>query len=74
MIENFEPVKVRQVISHETADEMSLIMESVVSDGGGENAKVPGYRIGGKTGTAFKVKNGAYIEDTYSSFLAWYHG
>lgn len=69
VVQSFEPVKVRQVISHETADEMSLIMESVVSDGGGENAKVPGYRIGGKTGTAYKVQNGAYIEDTYSSFF-----
>lgn len=69
LIESFEPQKVRQVISHETADEMALIMESVVSDGGGENAKIPGYRIGGKTGTAYKVENGVYTEDTYSSFL-----
>ena len=69
LIESFEPQEVRQVISKETADEMSIIMESVVSDGGGENASVPGYRIGGKTGSAYKVLNGAYVEDTYSSFF-----
>ena len=67
-VKTFEPQEVRQVISKETADQMRQIMESVVSIGGGENAKVPGYRVGGKTGTAYKVVNGAYTDDTYSSF------
>ncbi|MDD3349430.1 MAG: penicillin-binding transpeptidase domain-containing protein, partial [Eubacteriales bacterium] len=67
-VESFAPEMVRQVISQETADEMSVIMESVVSDGGGENAKIAGYQIGGKTGTAYKVSKGVYTEDTYSSF------
>lgn len=69
VIESFEPRKVRQVVSKQTADEMCLIMESVVSEGGGGTAKVAGYRIGGKTGTANKVVNGAYVDDTYSSFI-----
>ena len=51
-VETFEPTVVRQVISKQTASEMCLIMESVVSEGGGGNAKIPGYRIGGKSGTA----------------------
>jgi stage V sporulation protein D (sporulation-specific penicillin-binding protein) len=68
-IESFEPKKVRQVVSKQTAQEMSIIMESVVSEGGGGTAAVEGYRIGGKTGTANKVVNGAYVDDTYSSFI-----
>jgi len=68
-VETFEPEVVRQVISKQTADEMCDIMESVVSEGGGGTAKVAGYRIGGKTGTANKPKAGGYSEDTYSSFI-----
>lgn len=69
IIEEFKPEQVRQVVSKQTADEMCLIMESVVSEGGGGTAKIPGYRIGGKSGTANKVVNGAYVNDTYSSFV-----
>ena len=69
VIETFEPREVRQVVSKQTAEEMCLIMESVVSEGGGGTAKIPGYRIGGKTGTANKVVNGVYVDDTYSSFI-----
>lgn len=69
VIESFKPQNVRQVVSRQTAEEMCLIMESVVSEGGGGTAKIPGYRIGGKTGTANKVLNGAYVNDTYSSFI-----
>jgi stage V sporulation protein D (sporulation-specific penicillin-binding protein) len=69
IIESFEPVQVREVVSKQTADEMCFIMESVVSEGGGGTAKIPGYRIGGKTGTANKVVNGVYVDDTYSSFV-----
>ena len=49
-----EPVEVRQVISQETSDLVRSMMESVVQDPGGtgKNAKVEGYRIGGKTGSS----------------------
>lgn len=71
VIHRYEPITVRQVISKETADEMCLIMESVVTDGSGKNAQVAGYRIGGKTGTADKVVDGRYVEGkVYSSFIA----
>ncbi len=64
------PVKrVRRVISKQTASEMAIIMESVVSEGSGRRAIIPGYRVGGKTGTANKVADGGYSEDTYSSFI-----
>ncbi|MDO4551902.1 MAG: penicillin-binding transpeptidase domain-containing protein [Bacillota bacterium] len=69
VVESYEPVEVRQVVSKETADEMCLIMESVVSEGGGGTARVMGYRVGGKTGTANKVEDGAYGDGVYASFL-----
>ncbi len=47
-----DPIPVRQVISSETAKRTLKLLESVVSDGTGTNAKIEGYRIGGKTGTA----------------------
>ena len=68
--QEFETTEIRQVISEKTASEMCLIMESVVSEGGGGTAKIPGYRIGGKTGTANKPSaTGGYSEETYSSFV-----
>ncbi|HHX14042.1 MAG TPA: PASTA domain-containing protein [Clostridiales bacterium] len=65
----FEPRPVRQVISEQTAAEMCLIMESVVTEGGGSKAQVPGYRVGGKTGTAEKLIGGRYTNQTDSSFI-----
>ena len=49
-----EPTEVRQVVSQETSDLVRSFMESVVSgrNGTGKNAYVPGYRIGGKTGSS----------------------
>lgn len=60
-----DPVQVKQVISKETSAQMREIMESVVTEGVGKIAYLPGYRLGGKTGTAQKVINGSYAQGHY---------
>lgn len=45
----------RQVISEKTSETIRTVMEAVVDGGGGKNAYVSGYRIGGKTGTSQKL-------------------
>lgn len=59
------PTCLRQVISEETSAKMRDALETVVTDGGGKNAYIEGYRIGGKTGTAQKAVNGSYVGGGY---------
>ncbi len=71
VIHRFEPKMIRQVLSEKTATELGLIMETVVTDGSGKSSYIPGYRIGGKTGTADKIEDGRYAKGkVYSSFVA----
>ena len=61
-ITEYEPQFGEQVISEETAKNVLSMMESVVSEGTGKNAKVLGYKIGGKTGTSEDgVNTGKYV-------------
>ena len=63
---------VRRVISNETSMQIRYVLESVVAKGTGHNAYIPGYRVGGKTGTAQKVSNGAYLTGNYiTSFIGF---
>jgi stage V sporulation protein D (sporulation-specific penicillin-binding protein) len=58
--EKFPSKVVRQVISKQTAKETQDIMTYVCEKAGGQIAKVPGYKIGAKTGTAQKLIKGQY--------------
>lgn len=71
VVESYEPVVVRKVISAATAKKMRSIMQYVVDEGGGGNARIAGYRVGGKTGTANKIDagTGKYGKYYYSSFI-----
>lgn len=71
VVKEYEPVTVRKVLSAKTAKEMRSIMQYVVDEGGGGNARIAGYRVGGKTGTANKIDagTGKYGKDYYSSFI-----
>ena len=66
------PVIRNSTVSAETSEIMRSILEGVVKNGGGKNAYVEGYRIGGKTGTAQKYENGAIAQGKYvSSFIGF---
>lgn len=61
--------QIRQVISKQTSEKVKSMMESVVTQGTGRNASVPGYSIGGKTGTSEPTE--ANAEEGYvASYVA----
>lgn len=64
ILENKKEV-VRKVISDETSQKVRYALESVVTNGTGRPAFIDGYRVGGKTGTAQKVKDGRYMIGNY---------
>lgn len=65
IVKNINPVLIRQVISEKNSEYVRGYMEKVVTEGTGKYAQVPGYRVGGKTGTAEIVKDGQRVEDRY---------
>jgi cell division protein FtsI (penicillin-binding protein 3) len=50
----------RRVFTSATSDTMRALLRLVVTNGTGRKANAPGYRVGGKTGTAEKIANGRY--------------
>jgi len=70
-IEKTEPEVLRQPISGRTASLMQGMLISVVDSGHAKHAAVPGFYIGGKTGTAQVAERGIYGENTIHSFVGF---
>ena len=67
-----ENTVIRKTVSSEVSALMNKMLEQVVSSGGGKQAKVAGYSIAGKTGTAQKYENGAIAQGKYvASFIGY---
>jgi cell division protein FtsI (penicillin-binding protein 3) len=61
--------KARRVVSRTTASRLMAMLRSVVVEGTGTEAAIPGYTVAGKTGTAAKPENGRYVAKYVGSFV-----
>ncbi|WP_229728946.1 peptidoglycan D,D-transpeptidase FtsI family protein [Oxalicibacterium flavum] len=62
----------QRVLSEKTAREMRSMLEMAAGPHGtAPQAQVPGYRVGGKTGTAYKLENGKYVKKYVASFVGF---
>ncbi|MEG0794740.1 MAG: stage V sporulation protein D [Bacilli bacterium] len=64
-LKKIEPTFEKRVISEETSKLVRHALESVVAHGTGRSAYIENFRVGGKTGTAQTVENGAYSHSKY---------
>nr|WP_083579317.1 penicillin-binding protein 2 [Tardibacter chloracetimidivorans] len=72
-LEKRDPARVpegRRVFSEATSRQMRSLMRLVVLDGTGRKADAPGYRVGGKTGTAEKARAGGYARNALVTTFA----
>ncbi|CAA7618527.1 penicillin-binding protein 2 [Magnetospirillum sp. UT-4] len=66
-----EEIPGERVVKARTSAQVRQLMRMVVTEGTGKKAEVPGYEVGGKTGTAEKAVNGSYRKKAVlSSFVA----
>ena len=66
------PVAATPVFSQQTAREVRAMLEMAAQPGGtAPKAQVPGYRVGGKTGTAYKIEGGQYVKKYVASFVGF---
>ena len=73
VIKKMYPIEIRQVLRPEVAAQMADMLVGVVEDGSGRRARVEGYRVAGKTGTAQKAEpNGkGYAGKEIMSFMGF---
>lgn len=70
LIKHSAPLDSVRIIKEKTSDSVRRLLRLVVTSGSGRNANVPGYLVGGKTGTAEKLGGGNYNKDArLSSFI-----
>lgn len=71
LIKSDTPKVSRRVLSEHTSEQMRVMLRDVVLYGTGRKAEVPGYEVGGKTGTANKATNGSYAQSRVTnSFIS----
>ena len=71
LVERFEPEPLGRALSAATAQRLSALLRSVVVNGGGRQAEIPGYFPAGKTGTAEVPERGRYGDERISSFAGY---
>ncbi len=74
VVEQYAPQRVRQVVSEQTDEQMIEALKTVPTpEGTAPGAAMKDYVVAGKTGTAQKVENGAYVSDKYmASFIGFF--
>ncbi|MDR3300574.1 MAG: penicillin-binding protein 2 [Candidatus Accumulibacter sp.] len=66
------PIRATQVFSQQTAREIRAMLEMATQPGGtAPKARVAGYRVGGKTGTAYKIEGGQYVKKYVASYVGF---
>jgi cell division protein FtsI (penicillin-binding protein 3) len=66
-----DPSPTHSVLEPSTAETLTRMLTYVVEDGTGENARIPGYQVAGKTGTAKKLRGGRYVDRYVASFIGF---
>ena len=67
-----EPIGATPVFSQQTAREVRTMLEMAAQPGGtAPKAQIPGYRVAGKTGTAYKIEGGQYVKKYVASFVGF---
>jgi cell division protein FtsI/penicillin-binding protein 2 len=74
IVAKYSPQRVRQVVSARAAASLTEALKGVVTrEGTAPNAAMNGYTAAGKTGTAQKVENGAYVHNKFvASFIGFF--
>jgi cell division protein FtsI/penicillin-binding protein 2 len=70
-VQKIQPREIKRVISNQSSLSISSMLVSVVEKGHSMNVKIPGYYLGGKTGTAQIAGAGGYSEETNQSFVGF---